>query len=487
MREISAENKIFGLKPLSFIGILAILQVAIAFLTEPMIFSFDESMWQYIGRNWFRNGLVPYAGGVDNKSPLIFLIFGISDWLFGVNFWFPRLLGTLTESVGVFLIFKIAEKSISRRAALFAISFYGLSLLWRSTGGKYVSYTETYAVTAILAAIWFTLFCARKKYSFIGGFIAGLGFGFRFSAGFGIAPLFLFAIRKNRKAAILFLAGLISAIILLVLLAFISGIQISEFLLYGFTDNFSTGSPTDHSLAWKAQAFADGFFYSELLLFYPAVFYYFILNRKIDFLKVWLFSEFLGIIVIGIFDRVHFKNLLPVMSLMSAFVVNWLLENYKMNASYLLMGIWILFFPKTFEPLFAIKRIFISQNSLSASDGRLKTWDEQDSKKKIGLWLRSNTMPGEKIFIAGYSAEIQAYSERVSPSIYFNVTQTPRARKKLFADLNSNMPALVVIPLSDRYTNSVSADIRSFVNRIVENNYVRDTSLYNYAVFRYKK
>ncbi len=487
MQELSAENKIFGLKPLSFIGILAILQLAIAFLTEPMILSFDESMWQYIGRNWFRNGLVPYAGGVDNKSPLIFLIFGISDRLFGVNFWFPRVLGTLAESAGVFLVYKIAEKTINRRAALFAISFYGLSLLWRSTGGKYVSYTETYAVTAVLAAIWFTLFSTKEKYPFVGGLIAGIGFGFRFSAGFGIAPVFLFAFIKSRKTAFSFLAGLFVAIGLLILLALFSGIQINEFLLYGLTDNFNTGSATDHSTAWKAQAFADGFFYSELLLFYPAVFYYFILNRKIDFLKVWLFSEFLGIVVLGIFDRVHFKNLLPVMSLMSAFVVNWLLENYKMNAWYLLIGIWILFFPKTFEPLFAIRRIFISQNSLSASDGHLKAWDEQDSKKKIGLWLRSNTTSGEKIYVAGYSAEIQAYSERMSPTIYFNVTQTPRARKQLFAELNSNMPALIVIPLSDRYSNSVSADIRSFVNRIVENNYVRDTSLYNYAVFRFKK
>ena len=120
-------------------------------------------MWQYIGRNWFRNGLVPYAGGVDNKSPLIFLIFGISDRLFGVNYLVSPVIGNPDRIRRHFLIYKIAEKTISRRAALFAISFYGLSLLWRSTGGKYVSYTETYAITAILAAIWFTLFCDRKK------------------------------------------------------------------------------------------------------------------------------------------------------------------------------------------------------------------------------------------------------------------------------------------------------------------------------------
>ena len=54
-----------------------------------------------------------------------------------------------------------------------------------------------------------------------------------------------------------------------------AGIHINEFLFYGFTDNFGSGSPTGHSLAWKAQGFADGFFYSELILFYPAVVAYF--------------------------------------------------------------------------------------------------------------------------------------------------------------------------------------------------------------------
>ena len=73
------------------------------FLQIPMIITFDESMWHYIGRNWIRNGLVPYQGGVDNKSPLIFLIFGISDWLFGVNYWFPRLLGIAVQSTGYLL------------------------------------------------------------------------------------------------------------------------------------------------------------------------------------------------------------------------------------------------------------------------------------------------------------------------------------------------------------------------------------------------
>src|ERR1017187_7118133 len=95
MSEFVAGKNDISIKPLQLIFIIAIIQFIIAFFTVPMILSFDESMWQYIGRNWVRNGLVPYAGGIDNKSPFIFLIFGISDYLFGVNYWFPRLLGII--------------------------------------------------------------------------------------------------------------------------------------------------------------------------------------------------------------------------------------------------------------------------------------------------------------------------------------------------------------------------------------------------------
>ena len=59
MRELLTEKKEISLKPLQLIGMIAIIQLVIAFFTEPMIFTHEEAMWQYIGRNWLRNGLVP--------------------------------------------------------------------------------------------------------------------------------------------------------------------------------------------------------------------------------------------------------------------------------------------------------------------------------------------------------------------------------------------------------------------------------------------
>jgi 4-amino-4-deoxy-L-arabinose transferase-like glycosyltransferase len=260
MQEKKWNWKNIGSKPIHLIFIIATIQLAVAFLTDPMILTFDEAMWQYIGHNWIKNGMIPYHGGVDNKSPLIFLIFGVSDWLFGVNYWFPRLLGTAIQSTGIYFLYKIAEKTIGKQAGIMAISFYGLSLIWHSAGGKYVSYTETYAVTLIIVAVFFTLASEKNKYSFIGGIFAGLGLGFRLTSIFGITPLLLFAFRKNRESGFLFLFGSVCCVVILLCAAGLAGIHMGDLFFYGVLDNFGPGSATDHNPTWRMQRFADGFF-----------------------------------------------------------------------------------------------------------------------------------------------------------------------------------------------------------------------------------
>jgi Dolichyl-phosphate-mannose-protein mannosyltransferase len=485
MQQLADDNKNLKLVPLQIIFVLAIFQFIISFLTEPMMLTFDESMWQYIGRNWIRNGLVPYSGGVDNKSPLIFLVFGISDKLFGVNYWFPRIVGIAVQSAGIYGLFKIAERMMNRRAGLVAISFYGLSLLWHSTGGKYVSYTETYAVTCIILAVYYCIVYQKNSHAYIGGLLAGLGFGFRFSAVFGIIPVFIFIFKRNRLAALTFVLGILTSIIALILLAEWSGIKLNEFIFYGFSDNFGAGSATAHSTAWKMQRFADSFFYSELILFYPAVVFYFFINRKLDFFKTWLFSEFIGIIILGMYDRSHFKDLLPVMSLMSAFAVYFLMINYNAPLKKILLGLWIVFFPKSFEPLLAVRKFLALKSNQDLTGKNEAAFEGENLKRLVGLWIRSKTIASDKVFVAGYGAQIQAYSERESPSIYFNVTQTPYAKKRLFDDLSSNKPTLMVIPLTSSYTSVVDADVQLFERNFVSKNYTLDTCIHDYNIFRY--
>src|ERR1700744_6802637 len=127
-------------KPLQILTVLLILQLFVTLFTDGYVLSFDEAMWHYIGRNWFRNGLVPYTGGVDNKSPIFYAIFGLSDKLFGVNYWFPRVLGTACETVGIFYIYKIALKIAGRNAAILAMSFYGFFIFCYGAEWRYTSF-----------------------------------------------------------------------------------------------------------------------------------------------------------------------------------------------------------------------------------------------------------------------------------------------------------------------------------------------------------
>ena len=275
--------------------------------------------------------LTPYTGGVDNKSPLIFAVFGFSDKLFGVNFWFPRLAGTICQSAGLYFVYRIAKHIAGYRAGILALTLYGLSLLWRSTGSKYVSYTETYAVTFIIISFYWWLVAPRRVIIFYSGLMAGIGAAFRFSACFGMAAIFLSGARKNIRSALIFSSGALAGFGLFILFMYAAGISLHDFFIYSFSDNFGPGSSTDHSLLWRIENLLDKFFYSELILFYPFVLGYFFITKKLDAFGIWLICEFVGINIIGIYDRAHLKDFLPALSVISAISIQYLIETYKIS------------------------------------------------------------------------------------------------------------------------------------------------------------
>jgi hypothetical protein len=474
--------------PLQVILLLTILQVWVTLLTDGFALSFDEAMWHYIGRNWFRHDLIPYTGGVDNKAPPIFAIFGLSDKLFGVNYWFPRLLGVAVQSVGIYYIYKIAKYLAGEQAGMLAITFYGLSLLWHGTGGRYVSYTQTYAMVFIIIAVYRYLTAQNKNDFFISGLLAGLGLGFRLSAIWGIIAILITTLRKSRIDALVFCAGVLASIVLLATIGFCAGIDLHNVLIYGLSDNFGSGSTTDHNLLWKMVNFSDKFFYSEIILFYPLVIGYFFIKRKIDLFTLWLILVFIGINIVGIYGTLHIRELLPAMSLMSALCVTHLIDNYKLPVKQVIIIIWIVFSPKLLEPLIQIKKLVLREpdnNEMQCGEPYPKP--DEGSRKKMGWWIRDHTSEQDKVFVAGFGAQVQAYSERISPTIYFNVTQTRIAKERYFSDLQKNKPAIILVPLFSEYHDLVSQDMRTFLDQLIAKDYYPDGCMYNYNIYRIRK
>ena len=468
---------------LHLIILLIILQLAVALLTDGFALSFDEAMWHYIGRNWFRHGLVPYAGGVDNKSPLMFAIFGLSDKLFGVNYWFPRILGTVIQSASIYYVYKITKHVANHRAGVLAITIYGLSLLWHGTGGKYVSYTETYEVMFVILAFYKSLTAQSKRDMFISGLFAGIAIAFRLTAIFAVAAILIGCVRKNRSFISPFCTGILAALGCLLLTAFFVGINIRMMLDYMVPDNFTSGSATDHSFAWKLHNFADKFIWSAMPLFYPFVVGYLLLKKKINLLVFWFILALIGIAAVGIFDAVHLKEVLPPLAIMSAACIGYFIDNYKLSPAIFITTVVFVFFPKSTEPLRNLKLLTSEKQPTQQFCSPPYTIPDEGTRKLLGRWVRDNTNPTDMVFVAGFGAQVQAYTERISSTIYFNVTQTPIAKQRFYSDMKHNRPALVLVPLFPQYRQQVRADILGFVDSLVASNYTLTGCMYNYNIY----
>ncbi|MGY3215262.1 ArnT family glycosyltransferase [Mucilaginibacter sp. HD30] len=463
--------------------LLTLLQLFITLLTNGFALSADEAMWHYIGRNWFRHGLVPYSGGTDNKSPLFFAIFGLSDLLFGVNYWFPRVLGTICQSIGIYYVYKIAHHIAGKKAAMLAISFYGLSVLWHCVDGKYVSYTETYQVLFIIIAVFIFLTRQNNAGAFLSGFLAAVGIGFRLSAVFGILTLLIASLRKGIRYTIVFCGGALTGLGLLTLLFVVAGIHLQDVFTYALADNFGSGSTTDHSLLWRLEQMFGMFFYSEMVLFYPVLLAYWFMKRQLDWLLLWLFFEFIGLNIVGNYARVQLKDLLPAFSLVNAFAAAHLIKTYNISTARALLIVWVCFFPKLLEPLVNLKKLFVKDAPQTQS---VSSQPDELGCKELGLWIKANTKPQQKVFVAGFGAQVQVYSERFSPTIYFNVTQTDLAKKRFYEDMETNKPDVVLAPLFPNYSKYVSADLREYIDHLVADSYSFDRSLHGYNIYRIK-
>jgi hypothetical protein len=204
-------------------------------------------------------------------------------------------------------------------------------------------------------------------------------------------------------------------------------------------------------------------------------------------LLLWLLFEFAGISVIGTYANQHFKCLLPAFSIVSALFVGRLIDDHKMAYRQAVFAIWLIFFPKLTDPLSSMKKLFVPATNVYPPE-KINTnlQPDDDTRKLLGLWIKSHTEESDKVLVVGYGAQIQAYSERISPTIYFNVTQTAHAQKIFFEDLKANKPEMIVVPAFQEYASLVNAGIRTFVSDVVTHDYLYEQCLYGHNIYRKK-
>lgn len=464
-----------GRKVVYLILVLALMQLAIALLTYGQALYFDEATWHYIGRNWFRLGMAPYKGGYDNKSPLIFIIYGLSDLLFGVNYWFPRVVGTLVQTAGIWFLYRMVAYLAGRRAGILVILLYGLSSLWTSTKGKYVSLTETYEVTALIIAAYFWVTAGGWRQLFVAGLFAALAMAFRLTAVAGVLSIFIFSFLARRDHALFFAAGVVAGGAVLAAAFWLMGISLTEVWHYSFIDNVATGNLFDRSQGEKLNGLANGFIFSRLALFYPFLIGYVIVRRRLDWIICWLLGGCLCIYRIGLFDPAHFKDILPPLSLAGGIFADRMIARYALSFRVCLVGIALCFFPGMAEPMGTVREL---THPVAAG------WGDNVSRKRLGWWIRDHTHETDRVLIPFFNPVVQAYSERLSPTIYFSLNESPEARERFYREVREHRPEMVIVPLSDDYRKLVSFGMRSWIGQMVDRGYRADTCLYGYTIYR---
>ncbi len=278
-----------------------------------------------------------------------------------------------------------------------------------------------------------------------------------------------------------------AGILVLALFGYLSGINFHDILLYMLIDNFGPGSMNNNNFVTRMVQFHNMFFYSEVILFYPLVLVYVFIKRKVDWLVLWLIFAFIGINAVGNYARVDLKELLPAMSLMGGLSLAHLINTFHISMRKVMLIIWICFSPKLIEPFVNVGRVFSGEFQF-AKDFCHEPYVQPDesASRQLGLWIKANTSEHDKVYVAGYGAQVQVYSERISPTIYFNVTQTRIAKERLFLDMKKNKTEMILVPLFPEYKQWVDSDLRAYIDQLVTKNYYYDGCLFNYSVYKLK-
>jgi 4-amino-4-deoxy-L-arabinose transferase-like glycosyltransferase len=414
----------------------------------------DEGMWSYIGRVWSENGIPPYLGTVENKTPGIFEFFALSNILFGVNLLFARLVGVAVIVFSALLIFNIGNKLHSRNAGVISMYIFGLTTTWGLLDGECVSQTESFMILFSTLSFYFVLKGKDQKHwkalNLLAGISIGLAIAFKQIAIMTTIALVIFVIiyvfkDKPRRdlfiALILIITGIVISTLLSIVPLLLSGVTLKDYYDGAWMILLNPGSSANSPD--RLYGFFRVWFNSRMVVFYAAfillVFQRDIVKNKFFIaLIIWLFFDFMGVNAAGTYFGHQLKQIIPSLSLIVGILLANILavgnpENIEntetKNVSKIILVLILILFP--------YQDVVIN--------GYLKGYPEND--KKLGLWLKEKTNPDDYIYVLARSGNpVLSYSERISSSKYFNsfFVTGEKEKKQVLSDLNAKPPVYIL-------------------------------------------
>jgi len=128
-------------------GSITILILLCGMLAFPL--GHDQSIFQLGGNMIFKQGAIPYRDFLELKQPLIFYIYGFTNWMFGDHEWSVRLFDIFYHCITLYFFYRLLRKVYQdERIALFSIVLY--TLYYTGSGYWMTSQTESFALLPTL-------------------------------------------------------------------------------------------------------------------------------------------------------------------------------------------------------------------------------------------------------------------------------------------------------------------------------------------------
>lgn len=453
----------------------------------------DEGIWSYVGRIWVDQGLPPYVGAVENKTPGIFGLYAVSYLLFGVNVYFVRALGIISILLAAWAVYQIGKALHGQLAGVFGTVIFGLTMTWHSLDGPYPSQTETFMVLFSTLSFYFIVKgtpSRRWKYwSLSAGLSTGLAIAFKqiaLTTALALGVFFLLYARpvltRRKRAAGLALIGLGMGLstLLSLLPLWLSGVPFKEYFHGAWLLLLNQGSSS--SIQDRIFGFLGVWGNSRMVMFYPCLILLFLqkkLVRQAYFagLFVWLSLDFVGVNSSGIYYGHQIKQLVPPLSVMIGILLGDLFAKpghekdiHVQQASAVLFAIILMMFPYQS----GIRNIY------------LNTLRIPDVQKEIGQWLKDHTTEQDHVYIMGHEGNpILSFSERVSSSKYLNslFVTTEAERSSLLSDLAEKPPAYIVRPQAPTDRGGSAARELALIDPVLKD-YALEQSRFGWDVFK---
>jgi hypothetical protein len=458
----------------------------------------DEGIWSYMGRIWAENSIRPYSQALDDKPIGIFWLNSISHEMFGVNFFFERMLGVLAIIITSCFLYKINKNLFGSSSGIFALVTYSMAAVWKDTNGSVTGFSEVFMVCFSTIGFFWIMESLRTNNEKLSNLVlAGLAFGiavsFKQVAGLSLlAALLSYTLIKYKKIELLiwdniFIITCFLASFFILHLPLLSPDVLENYAKYAWLN------PRYYeTVFWRLPKFFEAFFSSRMVLFYPFLLFLLIFlgrfrsNLLLKSICTWLVLAFIGVSISGYYGGHQITQLLPSLSLLIGISIAILVQKFSLDRTKTLLIIIILFFPFNVVTHNAASILSSKHNFHSSVINHIVG---NSKLKELGLWIRKHTEKEDYIFIYGKGPNVTlAYSNCLSASPYINNMRFVDSSipEKVAKDLNQKKPKFILEgALKSNYQiidKIINKNYHKIDNKIVPNNvilYLRNKAILN--------